>query len=39
MDDDTFRFLAEHFSIDFARWLLGEFIVLTISENPDSQLP
>jgi predicted transposase/invertase (TIGR01784 family) len=29
MYDDTCRFLAEHFSIDFARWLLGESITLT----------
>jgi predicted transposase/invertase (TIGR01784 family) len=29
MYDDTCRFLAEHFSADFASWLLGESIFLT----------
>ncbi len=29
MYDNTCRFLAEHFSTDFARWLLGEAIALT----------
>ncbi|MBV9388099.1 MAG: Rpn family recombination-promoting nuclease/putative transposase [Chroococcidiopsidaceae cyanobacterium CP_BM_ER_R8_30] len=29
MYDDTCRFLAEHFSADFASWLLGESITLT----------
>ncbi len=29
MYDDTCRFLAEHFSADFASWLLGEPITLT----------
>jgi predicted transposase YdaD len=29
MYDDTCRFLAEHFSADFASWLLGESIALT----------
>ncbi|BAU11044.1 hypothetical protein Npun_AR283 [Leptolyngbya sp. NIES-3755] len=29
MYDDTCRFLAEHFSIDFASWLLGEPVTLT----------
>jgi predicted transposase YdaD len=29
MYDDTCRFLAEHFSADFACWLLGESIDLT----------
>jgi predicted transposase/invertase (TIGR01784 family) len=29
MYDDTCRFLAEHFSADFARWLLGEPVTLT----------
>jgi predicted transposase/invertase (TIGR01784 family) len=29
MYDDTCRFLAEHFSTDFASWLLGEPIALT----------
>jgi len=29
MYDDTCRFLAEHFSADFASWLLGEPIALT----------
>ena len=29
MDDDTCRFLAEHFSADFASWLLGEPVTLT----------
>ncbi len=29
MYDDTCRFLAEHFSTDFASWLLGESITLT----------
>jgi predicted transposase/invertase (TIGR01784 family) len=27
--DDTCRFLAEHFSADFASWLLGEAVTLT----------
>jgi predicted transposase/invertase (TIGR01784 family) len=29
MYDDTCRFLAEHFSTDFACWLLGEPVTLT----------
>ncbi|MBW4612525.1 MAG: Rpn family recombination-promoting nuclease/putative transposase [Desmonostoc vinosum HA7617-LM4] len=29
MYDDTCRFLAEHFSADFASWLLGKSVVLT----------
>jgi predicted transposase/invertase (TIGR01784 family) len=29
MYDDTCRFLAEHFSADFASWLLGETVALT----------
>jgi predicted transposase YdaD len=29
MFDNTCRFLAEHFSADFASWLLGEAIELT----------
>jgi predicted transposase/invertase (TIGR01784 family) len=29
MYDDTCRFLAEHFSADFASWLLGEPVTLT----------
>jgi len=29
MYDDTCRFLAEHFSSDFASWLLGESVTLT----------
>ncbi|MCY7274854.1 MAG: Rpn family recombination-promoting nuclease/putative transposase [Phormidesmis sp. CAN_BIN44] len=29
MYDDTCRFLAEHFSADFASWLLGESVTLT----------
>jgi predicted transposase/invertase (TIGR01784 family) len=29
MYDDTCRFLAEHFSADFASWLLGKPVVLT----------
>ncbi len=29
MYDDTCRFLAEHFSTDFASWLLGEPVALT----------
>lgn len=29
MYDDTCRFLAEHFSADFASWLLGEAVSLT----------
>lgn len=29
MYDDTCRFLAEHFSADFASWLLGKSITLT----------
>ncbi len=29
MYDDTCRFLAEHFSTDFASWLLGEPVTLT----------
>lgn len=29
MYDDTCRFLAEHFSADFASWLLGESVPLT----------
>ena len=29
MCDDTCRFLVEHFSADFASWLLGESITLT----------
>jgi predicted transposase/invertase (TIGR01784 family) len=29
MYDDTCRFLAEHFSADFASWLMGESITLT----------
>jgi predicted transposase/invertase (TIGR01784 family) len=29
MYDDTCRFLAEHFSADFASWLLGEPVALT----------
>ena len=29
MYDDTCRFLAEHFSADFASWLLGESVALT----------
>jgi predicted transposase YdaD len=29
MYDDTCRFLAEHFSADFASWLMGESITMT----------
>ena len=29
MYDDTCRFLAEHFSADFASWLIGEAVTLT----------
>ncbi|WP_262983556.1 hypothetical protein [Phormidesmis priestleyi] len=29
MYDDTCRFLAEHFSADFASWLLGTPVTLT----------
>ena len=29
MYDDTCRFLAEHFSADFASWLLGKSVALT----------
>jgi predicted transposase YdaD len=29
MYDDTCRFLAEHFSADFASWLLGEPVTMT----------
>jgi predicted transposase YdaD len=29
MYDDTCKFLAEHFSADFASWLLGEPVTLT----------
>jgi predicted transposase/invertase (TIGR01784 family) len=29
MYDDTCRFLAEHFSADFASWLLGEAVAMT----------
>ncbi|KAM3114817.1 Rpn family recombination-promoting nuclease/putative transposase [Phormidesmis sp. 146-33] len=29
MYDDTYRYLAEHFSSDFARWLLGESVTMT----------
>jgi len=29
MYDNTYRFLAENFSADFASWLLGEPITLT----------
>ncbi|MEL6385384.1 MAG: hypothetical protein AAFQ89_23555 [Cyanobacteria bacterium J06626_18] len=29
MYDDTCRFLAEHFSADFASWLLKESVTLT----------
>jgi predicted transposase YdaD len=29
MYDDTCKFLAEHFSADFASWLLGETVTLT----------
>jgi predicted transposase/invertase (TIGR01784 family) len=29
MYDDTCRFLAEHFSADFASWLMGESVTLT----------
>jgi predicted transposase/invertase (TIGR01784 family) len=29
MYDDTCRFLAEHFSADFASWLMGEAVTLT----------
>ena len=29
MYDDTCRFLAEHFSADFASWLLGTSVTLT----------
>ena len=29
MYDDTCRFLAEHFSADFASWLLGEAVTMT----------
>jgi predicted transposase/invertase (TIGR01784 family) len=29
MYDDTCRFLAEHFSADFASWLIGESVTLT----------
>jgi predicted transposase/invertase (TIGR01784 family) len=29
MYDDTCKFLAEHFSADFASWLLGEHVTLT----------
>lgn len=29
MYDDTCRFLAEHFSVDFASWLLGEPVEMT----------
>jgi predicted transposase/invertase (TIGR01784 family) len=29
MYDDTCRFLAEHFSADFASWLLGKAVILT----------
>jgi predicted transposase YdaD len=27
--DDTCRFLAEHFSADFASWLMGESVTMT----------
>lgn len=29
MYDDTYRFLAEHFSADFASWLLGKPVTMT----------
>ena len=29
MYDDTCRFLAEHFSADFASWLLGKSVTMT----------
>jgi predicted transposase YdaD len=29
MYDDTCRYLAEHFSADFANWLLGKSVTLT----------
>jgi predicted transposase YdaD len=29
MYDDTCRFLAEHFSADFASWLMGESVTMT----------
>jgi predicted transposase/invertase (TIGR01784 family) len=29
MYDDTCRFLAEHFSSDFASWLMGEPVTMT----------
>ena len=29
MYDDTCQFLAEHFSADFASWLLGTSVTLT----------
>jgi predicted transposase YdaD len=29
MYDDTCRFLAEHFSSDFASWLMGESVPMT----------
>jgi predicted transposase YdaD len=37
MYDDTCRFLAEHFSSDFASWLLGKSVTLT--ELQPSELP
>jgi predicted transposase/invertase (TIGR01784 family) len=38
MYDNTCRFLAEHFSADFATWLLGKSIVLTEIEPSELSL-
>jgi predicted transposase YdaD len=32
MYDDTCRFLAEHFSADFASWLMGEPVTMTLQQ-------
>ena len=37
MFDNISKFLIEHYSLDFARWLIGEPIVLT--ELKPSELP
>lgn len=38
MYDDTCRFLAEHFSADFASWLLGEPVILTEIKSSELSL-
>jgi predicted transposase YdaD len=38
MYDNTCKFLAEHFSVDFASWLLGETVTLTEIQPPELSL-